>query len=126
MKAQNAVVGGKVQIKRDCRGHSGEVITKGLVCAVTRVHVRDSDYELRLKHPAIAEGYAWVNASDCRKYIEPDDEATEDVPVVSDVPHDVAEGTLLRCIRSFTSRHKDHCRLQRWLYGHTWGRCLGR
>lgn len=104
MKASNAVVGGKVQIKRACRGHSNEIIAKGLVCTVSRV--MGETYELRLKHPDIEYGFAWVNASDCRKYLEPAAEVVEDTPLF-DVPHDITEGTLLRCIRSFTSRHDD-------------------
>ena len=75
MKVSNAVVGGKVQIKRDCTGHSGESISEGLVCTVSRIS--GSTYELRLKHPDIEDGFAWVNASDCRKYKE----VTEEEPI---------------------------------------------
>ena len=79
MKVSNAVVGGKVQIKRACTGHSGESISKGLVCTVSRIDDSYmSDYELRLKNPDIEDGYAWVNASDCRKYKEAvEEEPTE-------------------------------------------------
>lgn len=79
MKVSNAVVGGKVQVKRDCRGHSGESISKGLVCTVSRI--QGEDYELRLKHPNIEDGFAWVDASDCRKYTEvTEEELTEPTP----------------------------------------------
>ena len=79
MKVSNAVIGGKVQIKRDCTGHSGESISKGLVCTVSRI--MGSDYELRLKNPNIEEGFSWVNASDCRKYKEAvEEEPTEPTP----------------------------------------------
>ena len=78
MKVSNAVVGGKVQIKRDCRGHYAEFIKGGLVCTVSRIDDSYiSDYELRLKHPDIDDGYAWVNAADCRKYTE----VTEEEPI---------------------------------------------
>lgn len=75
MKVSNAVVGGKVQIKRDCVGYGDEDISKGLVCTVA--HIVGEDYELRLVHPDIEDGYAWVNASDCRKYTE----VTEEDPI---------------------------------------------
>ena len=75
MKVSNAVIGDKVQIKHDCVGHSGEFIKKGLVCTVSRIS--GSDYELRLEHPDIDCGFAWVNASDCRKYTE----VTEEEPI---------------------------------------------
>lgn len=79
MKVSNAVVGGKVQIKRDCVGYDDEDISKGLVCTVS--HIVGSDYELRLEHPDIEDGYAWVNASDCRKYKGVTEEApTEPTP----------------------------------------------
>lgn len=84
MKVSNAVVGGKVQIKRDCVGHSGESISKGLVCTVSRI--MGSAYELRLKTPDIDGGFAWVNASDCRKY----NEVTEEAPVLT--PHEYKVG----------------------------------
>ena len=72
MKVQNAVVGMEVQVKRDCHGHSDEFIKKGLVCTVSRIDDEfESDYELRLEHPDIDEGFAWVNASDVRRYIKP-------------------------------------------------------
>ena len=72
MKVHNAVIGMEVQVKRNCRGHSDEFIKKGLVCTVSRID--DSymaEYELRLKHPDIDMGFAWVNASDVRRYIKP-------------------------------------------------------
>lgn len=72
MKVQNAIVGAEVQVKRNCRGHSDEFIKKGLVCTVSRIddgYV--TDYELRLENPDIDEGFAWVNASDVRRYIKP-------------------------------------------------------
>lgn len=75
MKVTNAVAGGKVQIKRDCVGNSGERISKGLVCTVARIQGRN--YVLKLVHPDIADGFAWVNASDCRKY----EEATAEEPI---------------------------------------------
>ena len=79
MKVSNAVVGGKVQIKRDCVGYDDEDVSKGLVCTVS--HIVGSDYELRLEHPDIEDGYAWVNASDCRKYKEvTEEEPTEPTP----------------------------------------------
>lgn len=87
MKVQNAVVGTEVQVKHDCRGHSDEFIKKGLVCTVNRIE--DSymaDYELRLVNPDIDDGYAWVNASDVRRYIKPT-ESPE--PVVE--PDDIVE-----------------------------------
>ena len=82
MKVSNAVVGGKVQIKRDCTGHFGESISEGLVCTVSRIDDSYmSDYELRLEHPDIDGGFAWVNASDCRKYTEvTEEEPTEPTP----------------------------------------------
>ena len=99
MKVSNAVVGGKVQIKCDCTGHSDEFIKGGLVCTVSRI--LGEDYELRLKHPDIEDGFAWVNASDCRKYkgvteeepIEPTPEPveeSEEVPVLT--PHEYKVG----------------------------------
>ena len=92
MKVQNAVVGMEVQVKRNCRGHSDEFIKKGLVCTVSRIddsrHM--AEYELRLKHPDIEDGYAWVNASDVRKYIK----STESPFVVEpdEVPDDIQVG----------------------------------
>ena len=78
MKVHNAVIGMEVQVKRDCRGHSDEFIKKGLVCTVSRIDDGYmADYELRLKHPDIDDGFAWVNASDVRRYKE---EVKEEVP----------------------------------------------
>lgn len=72
MKAHNAVVGMEVQVKHNCRGNSDEFIKKGLVCTVSRIDDGYlADYELRLAHPDIDCGYAWVNASDVRRYIKP-------------------------------------------------------
>lgn len=71
MKKRNAVVGMKVQVKRDCCGHSDELIKGGLVCIIGRIDSVSDDYELRLEHPDIDGGWAWVNASDVRRYIEP-------------------------------------------------------
>lgn len=71
MKVRNAVVGMEVQVKRDCRGHSRESLKGGLVCTIDRIDNIGADYELRLKHPDIDCGYAWVNASDVRRYIKP-------------------------------------------------------
>ena len=68
MKVSNAVIGGRVQIKRDCVGYDDEGISKGLVCTVS--HIEGIGHELRLEHPDIEDGFAWVNASDCRKYKE--------------------------------------------------------
>lgn len=76
MKVHNAVVGTQVQVKRDCRGHSDEFIKGGLVCTVDRV--MGDDYELRLLNPDIEDGFAWVNASDVRRY-------KEEVPEVPEV-----------------------------------------
>lgn len=84
MKVQNAVVGTEVQVKRDCRGHSDEFIKGGLVCTVDRV--MGDDYELRLLNPDIDGGYAWVNASDVRKYTKPTELSK---PVVE--PDDIVE-----------------------------------
>ena len=69
MKVQNAVIGMEVQVKRDCRGHSDEFIKEGLVCTVDKV--MGDNYELRLLNPDIDGGFAWVNASDVRRYIKP-------------------------------------------------------
>lgn len=71
MKVHNAVIGMKVQVKRDCCGHSDEPIKKGLVCTISRVDNVGADYELRLEHLDIEGGWAWVNASDVRRYIKP-------------------------------------------------------
>lgn len=86
MKVQNAVVGMEVQVKHDCRGHSGEFLEEGLVCTVGKVMGRN--YELRLLNPVIDMGFAWVNASDVRKYIP---ETPEEV--VETVPDEPIEGT---------------------------------
>ena len=76
MKSRNAVVGMQVQVKRNCHGHSNEVVTGGLICTVSRIGcLFGSGYELRLTHPDIDLGFAWVNASDVRQY-------KEEVPVV--------------------------------------------
>lgn len=83
MKVHNAVIGMEVQVKRNCRGHFDEFIKKGLVCTVSRID--DSymaEYELRLKHPDIDMGFAWVNASDVRKYIKPNKSPLDVAPVV--------------------------------------------
>lgn len=66
MKLSNAVVGMEVQVKHNCQGHSGEFIKEGLVCTVDKV--MGDDYELRLLNPDIDMGFAWVNASDVRRY----------------------------------------------------------
>ena len=72
MEVQNAVVGMEVQVKRNCCGRSAEFIKKGLVCTVSRISSRGlAEYELRLLNPDIDDGYAWVNASNVRKYIKP-------------------------------------------------------
>ena len=77
MKLHNAVVGMEVQVKRACHGFSNEFIRKGLICAISQIDAHSSElgYELRLMHPDIDRGYAWVNASDVRQY-------KEEVPVV--------------------------------------------
>ena len=86
MKVHNAVVGMEVQVKRNCRGHSDEFIKKGLVCTISRIDDSNmAEYELRLEHPDIDDGYAWVNASDVRRYIKP----TESPFVVE--PDDIVE-----------------------------------
>lgn len=69
MKVHNAVIGMEVQVKRNCRGHSDEFIKEGLVCTVDKV--MGDGYELRLFNPDIDMGFAWVNASDVRRYIKP-------------------------------------------------------
>lgn len=69
MKVRNAGVGMKVQVKHNCQGHSDEFIKGGLVCTVDRV--MGDDYELRLLNPDIDGGFAWVNASDVRRYVKP-------------------------------------------------------
>ena len=87
MKVQNAVVGMEVQVKRDCRGYADELIEEGLVCTVSRID--DSymaEYELRLKHPDIDMGYAWVNASDVRRYTKPTKSPFDVEPVVTPKP----------------------------------------
>ena len=87
MKVHNAVVGMEVQVKRNCRGHSDEFIKKGLVCTVSRIDDSNmAQYELILEHPDIDQGYAWVNASDVRRYIKP----TES-PEPSVEPDDIVE-----------------------------------
>lgn len=87
MKVQNAVVGMEVQVKRNCRGHSDELIKEGLVCTVSRIDDEfESDYELRLEHPDIDEGFAWVNASDVRRYIKPTESPFDVEPVVTPKP----------------------------------------
>ena len=87
MKVHNAVVGAEVQVKRDCRGHSDELIKRGLVCTVSRIDDEfESDYELRLEHPDIDEGFAWVNASDVRRYIKPTESPFDVEPVVTPKP----------------------------------------
>lgn len=81
MKVQNAVVGMEVQVKRNCRGHSDEFIKKGLVCTVSRIDdsYGEATYQLRLLNPDIDDGYAWVNASDVRRYIKPTESPEPDV-----------------------------------------------
>lgn len=72
MKVRNAVRGMKVQVKRDCRGHLNEFIKKGLVCTIKWIDEEDDEgYEFSLVHPDIDGGFAWVNASDVRRYIKP-------------------------------------------------------
>lgn len=79
MKVRNAVVGMQVQVKRDCHGYSDELIKGGLVCTVGRIDDRfEADYELRLHHPDINDGWAWVNASDVRRYKEEVQEVPEE------------------------------------------------
>lgn len=87
MKVRNAVQGMQVQVKRDCRGHSDEFIKGGLVCTVSRIDDQfESDCELRLEHPDIDEGFAWVNASDVRKYVKPTKSPFDVEPVVTPKP----------------------------------------
>lgn len=73
MKVSNAVVGAEVQVKRDCRGFwGGEFIKEGLVCTINCINeVAAEGCELSLVHPDIDGGFAWVNASDVRRYIKP-------------------------------------------------------
>ena len=80
MKVHNAVVGMEVQVKHDCRGYSDEFIKEGLVCTVDEV--RGDNYELRLLNPDIDGGFAWVNASDVRRYIKPTKAPFDVAPVV--------------------------------------------
>ena len=87
MKVHNAVVGMEVQVKRDCRGHSDEFIKGGLVCTVDKV--MGDAYELRLRNPDIDMGFAWVNASDVRRYIKPTKSPFDVAPVVE--PDDIVE-----------------------------------
>ena len=77
MKLHNAVVGMKVQAKRACHGYMDEFIREGLICTINQIdkHASELGYELRLMHPDIDRGYAWVNASDVRRY-------KEEVPVL--------------------------------------------
>lgn len=72
MKVHNAVVGMQVQAKRDCHGYADEFIREGLICTISRIDNLTSElgYELKLEHPTIDRGYAWVNASDVRRYKE--------------------------------------------------------
>ena len=70
MKVHNAVIGMEVQVKHDCRGYADEFIEEGLVCNVSRIDYISDAYELRLEHPDIDKGFAWVNASDVRRYKE--------------------------------------------------------
>ena len=93
MKVRNAVVGMKVQVKHDCRGHSDEFIKGGLVCTVDRV--MGDDYELRLLNPDIDGGFAWVNASDVRRYTEP----TESPKPV------IGEGDIVELREDCTAKH---------------------
>lgn len=87
MKVRNAVQGMQVQVKRDCRGHSDEFIKGGLVCTVSRIDDQfESDCELRLEHPDIDEGFAWVNAADVRKYVKPTKSPFDVEPVVTPKP----------------------------------------
>lgn len=86
MKLSNAVGGTEVQVKHDCRGYADEFIKEGLVCNVSRIDYISDDYELRLKHPDIDGGFAWVNASDVRKYIKPTTSPFDVAPVVTHVP----------------------------------------
>ena len=81
MKVRNAVVGMKVQVKHDCRGYDGEFIKEGLVCNVSRIDYISDDYELRLLNPDIDDGFAWVNASDVRRYTEPTESPEPDEPL---------------------------------------------
>lgn len=92
MKVHNAVVGMEVQVKRDCRGHSDEFLKGGLVCTVSRIDDGClADYELRLDHPDIDCGYAWVNASDVRRYTKPT-ESPEPVVESDEPPEDIRVG----------------------------------
>lgn len=72
MKARNAGIGMKVQVKHDCRGYCGATVKEGFVCPIKWIdEVADEGYELCLVHPDIDGGFAWVNASDVRRYVEP-------------------------------------------------------
>ena len=83
MKVQNAVVGMEVQVKHDCRGCCREFIKEGLVCSIKWIDEEHAEgYELSLVHPDIDDGYAWVNASDVRKYIKPTKSPFDVAPVV--------------------------------------------
>ena len=93
MKVRNAGVGMKVQVKHNCQGHSDEFIKGGLVCTVDRV--MGDDYELRLLNPDIDGGFAWVNASDVRRYTEP----TESPKPV------IGEGDIVELREDCTAKH---------------------
>lgn len=93
MKLSNCVVGQVIEAKRNVRGHSNERIPKGLQVKVDHVCTYDY-YPLRVKHPGIDCGFAWVNPADFRKVVQevqPDDA----------VPADVQKGTKVVCIRDF-------------------------
>lgn len=85
MKVRNAGVGMKVQVKRDCRGYGDEFIEEGLVYNVSRIDYTSITYELRLVHPDIDGGFAWVNASDVRRYKEAVPEVPQDDMQVGDI-----------------------------------------
>lgn len=101
MKVHNAVVGMEVQVKHDCRGYSDEFIKEGLVCTVDEV--RGDNYELRLLNPDIDGGFAWVNASDVRKYIKPT-KAPFDVAPVVEPDEPLTKGTRVQVKRTLVGK----------------------
>ena len=96
MKVRNAVVDMEVQVKHDCRGHLKEFIKKGLVCTIKWIDEEDGEgYELCLLNPDIVGGFAWVNASDVRRYTEP----TESPKPV------IGEGDIVELREDCTAKH---------------------
>lgn len=69
MKLSNCVVGQVIEAKRDVVGLSNERIHKGM--QVTVGILDDcATYNLRIQHPSLECGYAWVSSTDFRKVKE--------------------------------------------------------